>query len=276
MSEDRLAQRRNWYRFFPGGSIEFVIVTRVLALLLLLALAVVPGTQRPTVLLALAGVLWIDYLLIIWWAIQVTTDLDALFADPPPSADVLRRRRIRAAILGALPATAALVILAPWPSFVLPSEPARAATIRMVLIPLLGVLFVALLVPAHRALRRIQLAPPRWTLPLLIPIVHWFAMHRLLIHLHARLRLRSQERGMPTTDDPGPAPAVILADLTWVLSILPWGILLVVVLLRGEWPSGVLYSAVPSCGTAVAALFAISDLAAMENVQRQFVALIRK
>ena len=66
MTDNIGAQRRNWFRSFPEGSIEFVVITRVLALLLLAALAIVPGIQRPAVLVALALVLWVDYLLMMW------------------------------------------------------------------------------------------------------------------------------------------------------------------------------------------------------------------
>ena len=275
MSENSLEHRRNWYRFFPEGSIEFLSVTRVLALLLLLSLAIVPNTRRPAVLVALAIVLWIDYLLILWWVVQLATDLNALFAQPLPGAKVLRRRRIGAAILGALPATAALFILAPWPHFLTTSEAARLAMTR-VTVPIFCVLFVALAFVAHRALQRIQLGRPQWTLLLLVPIFHWFALHRLLTSLHARVRQRSQASGKLTDDDPGRGPAVIIADVTWVLSVLPWGILVILTLMAGEWPRTMPYSATPGCGTILAAPFAIADLAAMENLQRRFVALIRK
>lgn len=274
MSEDSLAQRRNWFRFFPEGSIEFVIVTRVLALLLLLALAIVRGTQRPAVLLALVVVLWIDYLLTLWWAVQLATDLNALFGDTPPPADVLRRRRIRAAVLAALPATAALLILAPWPHFVL-SEASRTAVTR-VTVPALCGLFVVSMFVAHGALRRIELGPPPWTLLLLIPVVHWLAVHRLLISFGAELRQRLQAPGRPATGAPGPGPAVRLADVTWVVTMVSWGIALIFILRGGQWPRTLPGSVLPIGATVMAALFWVADVAAMENVQRQFVALIRK
>jgi len=154
------------------------------------------------------------------------------------------------------------------------SEASRIAVTR-VAVPVFCALFVVSALVAHRALQRIQLGRPQWTLLLLVPIFHWFALHRLLTSLHARVRQRSQEPGKPTPDDPGPGPGVILADVTWVLSVLPWGILVVLTLMTGKWPGNMPYSAMPVCGTMLATLFAVADLAAMENLQRRFVALIR-
>lgn len=275
MSDNSLQQRRKWFRFFPEGSIEFLLVTRVLALLLLVSLIILREMQRPLVLVALAGVLWLDYVLMIWWAVQLTIDLESLWKQPPPPADELRRRRIRAGLVACLPSVAALLILAPWTRFVLPNEAARVA-VRLVMDPVLCVLFVILLVVGQRTLQRINLGPARWTLLLLIPVVHFFAMHRLLVGLGARLQRREHESEESSVKDAGPSGVVIFADATWFLSILPWGIVILLTFSGGGWPSEAPYSFSPICGILLAGLFAVSNLAAMENVQRRFVALIRK
>lgn len=275
MSDDTAVQRRKWFQSFPEGSIEFMLVTRVLALLLLLALAIVQDVQRPVVVLALTMVLWADYVLMMWWAVQMTTDLDDLFADPPPPADAARRRRVWAACLGASPSVAAALLLVPWPYLLLPSEWSRAAVVH-VAAPLLGIAFVALMFVAQAALQRVRLGPRPWTLLLLVPIAHWFAMHRLLTGLHARVHQRREERGQTVKDDSGPGAAVRIADITWVLSILPWGTLVLVSLLRGGWPTGSGASGASVCGAFIAAVFAVADVAAMEQLQRRFVLLLHK
>jgi hypothetical protein len=107
----------------------------------------------------------------------------------------------------------------------------------------------------------------------LIPIVHWFALHRLLSSLDARLKEAASRRGQPGTSGEANTVTIALADVTWVLSVLPWAIMLVVSLVRGGWPGG---RVMPVCGTLIASVFVVADLAAMEGIQRRFVALVRK
>src|SRR5437868_8574771 len=86
----KLLERRRWFSFFPEGTLEFLVVTRVLALLLMGTLIIVPSTQRPAVLVALAAVVWADYALLTWWLVHVSADLHDLFA---ASATIGDRRR---------------------------------------------------------------------------------------------------------------------------------------------------------------------------------------
>ena len=278
MNESSLTQRRNWFRAFPEGSIEFVIITRVLALLLLLLMNAVGGSNRILAVQGLAGLLWADYLLTMWWAVQVATDLNALTAKEPPAADALRSRRVRTCVLGMLPATACLLLvvaLVPWPSFLPGGESVRSASARFGG-PLMGILFLVSLGPAYRALRDARLGSGLWTMVLLIPIVHWFALHRLTMDLHVRLVRRSQESDGPSSNEGSPYAAILAADVTWVLTILPWVILLVWPLVPDTWRSESPPPMMPICGTLIAAVFAIFDVAAMENVQRRFVARLRR
>ena len=114
MTNELLVERRKWFRVFPEGTLEFTIITRVLALLMLMALAVVSGLQRPLVLMALGAILWVDYALLMWWAIEVASDLQLLSGAPDAAAHSTRRSRIW--LQAVLPSIAALVALMPWAS----------------------------------------------------------------------------------------------------------------------------------------------------------------
>ena len=85
-----------------------------------------------------------------------------------------------------------------------------------------------------------------------------------------------QERGQSLIDEEGLKTVILVSDVTWFLSILPWGTILILYLMRDWWPVGFPYVVVPIYGIAVATIYAITNLAAMENLQRQFVAMIRK
>jgi len=273
MNDDFVTERKKWFRFFPEGSIEFLLITRVLALLLLAALAVISSPQRPAVLVALAFLLWVDYVLMLWWVIQLATDLDDLFQEVPPNPNVAHRRRTRTALLAVLPSVAAVLLLAPWLDVLNAFHPSSLfrETLPRVMLPVLGSLFIIFVFIAQYALRRIRLGPALWTLLLLVPVVHWFAMHRLLSPLQKRIQERYGERddasGHP---EQGPSISLILADVTWLLSILPWGIVIVLALQDCSWSP-----VVPLCGTMLASVFAVADLAAMERLQRQFVGLLQ-
>jgi len=273
MNKPVVTERQTWFRFFPEGSVEFLVVTRVLALLMLAALIVVRSNQRPLVLVALVALLWLDYLLMLWWAIQVTTDLDDLFSEPQPGDQEVRYRRVRVGLQAALPSAVAVVVLAPWPALMgsLESSMALGHLGRWVTVPVFGVLFVVALFFAQRALQRVRLGRPGWTLLFLIPVLHWFAMHRLLLGLEARFQQRCGEQGQPPGDDLRSGLALVLADVSWVLSVLPWGMVVVWVWWRGSWPA-----VAPGCGTLLAGLFAVADLAALEQLHRRLVGFIQK
>jgi len=115
-----------------------------------------------------------------------------------------------------------------------------------------------------------------WTVMFMIPFVHWFAMHRLLMKLENSLHQRSQAAGIPDIEDGGIGPLVMVSDIMWFLSMLPWGGIIILNILHNWWPSGIPAVAVPLCGILFAILFSIVNLAVLENLQRRFVALIRK
>jgi hypothetical protein len=272
-NESGLEQRRNWFRFFPEGTIEFVVATRVLAVLLLLLLGVVKGTQRPPVLMALAGILWIDYVLTMYWVAQLATDLSGLLADAVVDDRTLARRRMRAGFFLALPATCFLLMVSPWPRFLLAPGPAQQSLARTAAIGF-GLAFLVALLLAYRQLRKMPLGLSGWLLIALIPLLHWLALHRLLSVFHRQLCEKDRQLGQPE-DEGGPGLAAAMADGLWFLSVLPWLIMIAVGLSRGGWPMNTPYRFMPVCGSVLFALFSIVDMAAMENVQRHFVRLLR-
>lgn len=283
MDNDILAQRRRWFRFFPEGSLEFLVATRVLVMILLLALLIVGKVevQLMATLIALTGVLWLDYILIVWWAVQIAIDLKALQERPTTSAEALGSHRLRTGILSCLPSVVAAVIIAPWAKllhFILPGLLPGGAFIAIVHVVLL-VLFILLVVIAQRTLQRIQFGPPLWTVLFMVPVVHLFAIHRLMAGLERRLRESTCADASAETRDRAEGSgrlAVVIADVTWVLAIVPWFILIVLMLLGGAWPAEFPQAAVPFCGVPLTAIFAVANLAAMEQVQRQFIAALRK
>jgi hypothetical protein len=272
-NENGLEQRRTWFRSFPAGTIEFVVVTRVLVTMLLLLLAVVQGTQRPFVLLALSGLLWIDYLLTMYWLLQLAADLNGLFVEPPAGEGTLIRRRLQAAFLAAVPATFLLLALSPWPSCLLAPGVTQRTVIHLAT-PLFGLAFLASVVISYRQLRRMPLGLSGWMVPALVPFLHWPALHRLLSLMHRRLCEKAQDRDKPGKEN-NPALAAAAADVLWGLSVLPWLIMLAVGLSHREWPNTAPSRYLPACGSILFGLFSIVDMAAMENVQRRFAKLIR-
>lgn len=260
MNDTSLGRRQSWFRYFPEGNIEFLLVTRILAVFLLLALGVMRQTQRPMVLTALIGVLWVDYVLTVWWLVRMAMDLEVLFDRPDTPAEVSGRRSVRAGIVACLPSVAVLLLLTPWPGFL--SNPAiRVAA---------AVAFFVLLVLAQMTLQRIGLGPAVWTLLLLIPVLHWFAVHRLIGRLRCRLESRRQAEGEPAAQE-GPSLAIPIADATWVLTVAPWAVLVIMAFLGHSWPT-----ALPPCATILAGLFCVADVAAVEGLQRQFAAAVRR
>jgi hypothetical protein len=237
----------------------------------LLALAVVGGSQRPLVLAALTFVLWLDYALIMWWVIQVATDLRSIstgFGGDTPG----RRAGIGLKVI--LPSVAAMVALIPWTQVLSVVGAAGKANLFKPVPMVAGVAFVVLLIPAYRTLRTIGVGSSLWAGVLLIPIFHWFAMHRVAADLDRRIDEQLKVRGFEKASR-RLGIALAIADVTWVLSILPWAGVVAFALIRG-WSMGGVFKAGPVCGTILAAFFAIADLAAMEGVQRQIVTLIRK
>jgi hypothetical protein len=241
--------------------------------LLFLLLGVVKGTQRPPVLIALAGMLWIDYLLTMYWVAQVASDLSGLLADAPVDGHTLARRRMRAGFFLSLPATCFLLMVAPWPRLLLAPGATQHAVTRLAVI-FFGLAFLATLVVAYRQLRKMALGLSGWVGLALVPLLHWVALHRLLSLFHRQLCERDTQLGRPE-DEGGPGLTAAIADGLWFLSILPWLIIIAVGLSRGEWPMNAPYRFMPVCGSALFALFSIVDMAAMENVQRHFVRLLR-
>lgn len=293
MHEDILHQRQRWFRFFPEGCLEFLIATRALALVVLLSLLLLRQAQRPLLLTGLVGILWVDYALTLWWMVQTAMDL-VLYAArqgrtlPGASSGtettMFERRRDRryVALQVMLPSIVAAVLLAPWLQFLDIISPglqaSTAGTVLRWVNPVLGVVFVVLVVAAQRPLRKIGIASGPWTVALMIPLLHWVALHRLTIMLENRIETC---RGRPAGNSDGTASrgtplSVALADALWVIMVFPWLGFLVLVVVQGRWPENLPWTMLPFCGTLLAALFAVADLAALERVQRHHVALLAK
>jgi hypothetical protein len=270
---ENLIQRRNWFRYFPEGSIEFNAILRVLAVLLLIALLIVGGTQRPAVLVSLAAILWADAALLIWWLVQMSTDLDDLPAGSGQSPEAGARRRTAAFLIAVLPSIAAALLLAPWPDLFFVRHDTRVL-VQAIGLPAIGLAYIIAVVAAQRTLQRIRLGPARWTLLLHVPIVHWFAMHRLAGSLQRRIHDRASEGDAPSGGETA-SGGTTLADLLLVATVICWAL---VVLLGTHSTSltRVLYAVANLGGIFFGTLFAIANVAMMERVQRTFVSLLRK
>lgn len=274
MNGEKLVERRKWFRVFPEGTLEFLIITRVLALMMMMALAIVGGTQRPTVLIGLIGILWIDYALLLWWVVQVAMDLRFVAGESPDDAQAGLRARV--AVTAILPSIAAAMALLPWDGVVLVITGARHESAILKILPVIAALgFIALLLPAYRALRSIGLGSSVWTVLLLIPVLHFVALHRIAGGLDVRIREQLRSRGLRDEDLRSATASLITADVIWVLTMLPWAAVVVIAISRG-WPAGGAFKIGPISGTLLAAVFSIANLAALESVQRQIVALVRK
>ncbi len=268
--QDGLDDRRRWFAHFPDGSIEFVMVTRAFAVLLLLALGIVSGVQRPVVITSLVGMLWVEYALIAWWLVQIATDLDALTQPGPTDAKSLRERRVKAAILAVVPSAAAGLAITPWWGMLAYIDVRISSPVIIQIVALAVCLAAA--APAVLALRRVGLGPSLWTALMLVPILHWLAVHRLMKALH--VRIDAAERA--ADDAPARGVGLLLADVTWLLGVAPWMILWVTVLAGRDWPSGMPGGLAPMCGTILATVFAVADLAAMESLQAAFLRVLRR
>ena len=107
---------------------------------------------------------------------------------------------------------------------------------------------------------------------MLVPVVHWLALHRMMRQMYLRIAHHRQEADEADGADTV-VPGMLAADVLWVFCMLPWVAYALVWLFRGHQPSITL---VAVFGAVLAALFAIVELASMEQLQRRFVSLIRK
>ena len=258
-----LNHRRAWFGLFPEGSVEFLLPTRILLVVLLLAMAGVHETQRSKVFLALCLMLWADYSVVLWWTIQAAADLCGLESLTGRAQFI--SSRLRAGILVSLPSAALFLLFAPWQELVFESA-VTIATVSRITTPLLLVLYLLLLFPGLRVLKQLGFGSTLCNLLLLVPLVHWFALHRLLTQLRRRIHTLNGATGHE-----GPALAIPLADATWVVGMLPWIMLLAIAAVRQNW-----FRLVVPCGALLAAVFSVADVAAIEGVQRELASLLRK
>src|SRR4030095_16365697 len=113
MIDDNLSQRKSWFRYFPDGTIEFTVITRVLALMFLAGLAMVSIAQRPTTMTLLWAIIWVDYALVLSWAIQINVDLENLSQTAPVSAELCKQRRVQELFWLAIPSILILLLIIP-------------------------------------------------------------------------------------------------------------------------------------------------------------------
>lgn len=267
MTSDALTERRRWFRVFPEGTAEFLIVTRVPAVLLMAALSVIYSAQMHYFLLGIVGMLWLDHLLLTWWLVSIRCDLDDLAASEPTSAKAAQMRRVRLAMILALPSIPAFLLIAPWENVVFTLESTRNS-VQYVLWPVLLILFTACLVVAKRAIktRRLNKELP-WLTGFLIPGVHLLALHRLLRRLHQDVRHSPR-------DEP-PHLAIGIGNVCWVFSMILWGLYVVFVALGDGFESRAVHALTTLAGAFFFGVLASAQLAAIEAVQRLFVAKLR-
>lgn len=269
---DTMTERRSWFDFFPEGSLEFVVVTRVLILVTLLSLAALEGVRRDFALLGLAAFIWTDYMLTTWWLIQLKTDL-ALLPDQSDAQIVrLTPHRGRLLVMVILPITFLMMLVTPWQAALHLSPSSALVGIRIVLL----IVLACGLVLGYRALGALELAPPVWRALFLVPLLHWLALHRIVARLNRQLpHTEPEEQPRPSEETSGNV-TLFLADISWFLCIFPWLIFIAAMFSQGQWPAGASGRIIPVCSTCLAAVFAVLDIAVMEAVQQRFVTLIRK
>jgi hypothetical protein len=272
MMVNRLEERRRWLAFFPEGTLEFLVVTRVLALLLLATLIIVPTTQRPLVLLAMMIILWCDYALLLGWLMQLVNDLERLFGASQAASNSGGIRVIDAAI-ALLPSAIALLVIAPWPAAIL----RRMGHPTLLMVALLT-LYIASLPLGYAALRRMGFRSGTGTFLLLVPVLNWFALHRLLPGLHARVRERALELNLPVAQESGAGAAAVAADFCLMIGIVFWAAW-VLLLWRAQHTGvsgGVLLGLVQTASLGAGCFMAVTQVAALEYLQRRYVVLVRR
>lgn len=272
MNETSVQERRQWFLHFPEGSIEFFLVTRVLLILLLLVLLVAGQQHHAYVLLALAGMLWFDYALALWWAVQMATDLDSI--RQPITADRAYWRRLRGITVALLPSIAFFLLISPWPDLLSEVASERMA-IRRAALPLIGTAFIVFMFLAQRVLRGLGVGSAVWRCLLLVPLLHWFSLHRWILHLDTEVNRLVDEKNKQRLAGSSPGAAVSLARWAWFPGILPWMILLPAQAFGASWLSESLFKGAAVCSLVFTCIFVVADTAAMENVQRKFVTMMR-
>lgn len=284
--QDVVVRRRRWLSFFPEGTIEFLVITRVLAVLMLLSLMIATGVQRPAILVALMGILWLDYVIMMWWVVGLGFDLPQLAGVPleaPGEASGVPARggeRSWTAVRACLPSIAAFLGLAPWMMMLRYYRPGLnfSAWVNLVFGPGMVVVFILLAVPAWRSLRRLSVGSPVWAALLLVPGLHWLATHRVTRRLERRMyeHVRSSAGEAQAARFEGGSLAVPIADATWLLTALPWLVVAVLSVGYDAWPHRLPAMLLPFCGMLVGAVFAVANVAALEHTQKQFMALMRR
>jgi hypothetical protein len=274
MSNPALVERRQWLAYFPQGRIEFLIVTRVLAVLLAAALIVMQEFQRPLVFVALGAVLWVDHVLVIWWLAQIAFDLRQLNTSSESPAN--EASRFAGSIWATLSISAACCLILPWPAAmrVMAMQFSDGLTAAISVIAL--IVFIVSTGLAWRELSRMQFGSAVWIVLLMVPGLHWFATHRLVNGLHRRIVRVLESAGSSKEGESPSLPAVAVADVAWVATVLPWLVVTVMTLMRNEWPAALPYSVSTMCATLMSAVLAVANLGALEGLQKSFVRLLNK
>lgn len=273
MNDSSMQERRQWFFYFPEGSIEFFLVTRIMLILLLLVFIVAAQQHYAYVLVAMAGILWIDYALALWWAVQMATDLQGI--RQPTTADQAYHRRLRVIVIGLLPSIPFFLLIAPWPNWVSTAASDRTMIWRITL-PTLGLTAIVLIAIAQKALRDLGVDSTIRRCLMLVPLLHWFTLHQWIIRLDRELNRLAEEKNdiQLTRSDPG--AVVTLSRVMWFLGVLPWLILIPGRMCDIPWLSASMFKGAAVCSLVFTCIFAVADTAAMEAVQRKFVTLLRR
>ena len=270
-----LTQRRQWFQCFPEGTIEFNLVTRIGAIGMMGAFAVLPENQHILIANGLVGALWIDFLLMIGWTVQLGSDLETIIHRPEEPARQAHRRSLFCFLWAALPTIPAMLILAPWPEVIIRNEASRVSLMR-ILDPVLGVCFMVSLALAMRAVKRLQLAAGGWIFLWFFPVLHLLALHRIIKATQTRIQRHRLDTGLGPDERHLMGGSLIAADLLWLSSLVPW-----LILTLKSWqdsafivrPMGTILII---AGTVMFAILSAVQLSLMERLQQQFLGLIHR
>lgn len=264
---DALAAKKRWFQVFPEGSIEFLIVTRVGIVGLLLALLVIKESQRDLVWLVLGGFLWMDHVVILGWLLPMAGDVCRAGRDEA-NAGRCRGAVEGALLLACLASTSMLAIVLPWQELLrfFPALTARRAMIGWAGAGLGAAVFAVAVAACRAHLAELGLAGGLWRMLIHVPGLHWPAVHRYARLLARRMR-GSASSGGASPDEGGEDAVLTASNVIWGLCMLLWVAHGCLAATRG-WPRGFPQLLVPLAGALTGAILAVVQLAALERVQR--------
>ncbi len=255
-----LDRRRQWFRSFPEGPLEFVAAVRVIWVLGLFALPMIGGTLHGYAMVGLALLLLADSVLVVWWLSELAVDREALlFARP---AD-LRRNPWAATAAAALGQAMLLAFLLSFSRQRIPVVGAIDGMGRWVVLAVAAVAAALTM----RQCRTAGLQGRPSSVLLIVPLVNWWVTRRLAYDL---TRSYSTEIVRHGRHPAGPSRAAgVFADALWIMTLL----MVAVALGSGStWSSP---TAMGVCSSLVLAAASVADVAAMESAQAAVLQFLR-